>query len=53
MYQGRTVFSQVLDFLPRKSFRTCVNRYKRQLSNSFFLMLRAVPLYGICATDLS
>lgn len=27
MYQGRTVFSQVLDFLPRKSFRTCVNRY--------------------------
>lgn len=27
MYQGRTVFSQVLDFLPQKSFRTCVNRY--------------------------
>ena len=27
MYQGRTVFSQVLDFLPRKSFRTCVRRY--------------------------
>ena len=27
MYQGRTVFSQVLDFLPRKSFRTCVKRY--------------------------
>ncbi|MBW1779090.1 MAG: IS4 family transposase [Deltaproteobacteria bacterium] len=28
MYQGRIVFSQLLDFLPRKSFRTCVNRYK-------------------------
>jgi hypothetical protein len=27
MVQGRTVFSQVLDFLPRKSFRTCVKRY--------------------------
>ena len=27
MYQGKTVFSQVLDFLPRKSFRTCVRRY--------------------------
>ena len=27
MYQGKTVFSQVLDFLPRKSFRTCVKRY--------------------------
>ena len=27
MYQGRIVFSQLLDFLPRKSFRTCVKRY--------------------------
>jgi len=27
MYEGRIVFSQLLDFLPRKSFRTCVNRY--------------------------
>lgn len=27
MYQGRIVFSQLLDFLPRKRFRTCVNRY--------------------------
>lgn len=27
MYEGRTIFSQVLDFLPRKSFRTCVKRY--------------------------
>ena len=27
MYEGRIVFSQLLDFLPRKSFRTCVSRY--------------------------
>ncbi len=27
MYQGQIVFSQLLDFLPRKSFRTCVKRY--------------------------
>lgn len=27
MYQGRTVFSQVLDFLPMHKFRQCVNRY--------------------------
>jgi len=27
MYQGRIVFSQLLDFLPKKSFRTCVTRY--------------------------
>jgi hypothetical protein len=27
MYEGRTVFSQTLDFLPRKPFRRCVQRY--------------------------
>jgi len=27
MYQGRTVLSQVLDFLPMHQFRQCVNRY--------------------------
>jgi len=27
MYQGQIVFSQLLDFLPQKSFRTCVKRY--------------------------
>ena len=28
MHEGRTVFSQVLDFLPRKQFRKCVSRYR-------------------------
>jgi len=28
MYQGQTVFSQLMDFLPRHSFRQCVNRYQ-------------------------
>ena len=28
MNQGVTVFSQVMDFLPKKKFRQCVNRYK-------------------------
>jgi hypothetical protein len=28
MYQGQTVFSQVMDFLPEKKFRQCVNRYR-------------------------
>ena len=27
MYQGQTVFSQVMDFLPEKKFRQRVNRY--------------------------
>ena len=28
MYQGQTVFSQLMDFLPRHAFRQCVNRYQ-------------------------
>ena len=28
MYQGQTVFSQLMDFLPRHSFRQCVTRYQ-------------------------
>ena len=27
MYQGQTVFSQIMDFLPIKKFRRCVDRY--------------------------
>jgi len=27
MYQGRTVFSQVMDFFPRRQFRDCVDLY--------------------------
>jgi len=27
MYQGQTVFSQVMDFLPHKKFRQCIDRY--------------------------
>jgi hypothetical protein len=28
MYEGRTVLSQTFDFLPRKQFRKCVDRYR-------------------------
>lgn len=28
MYQGQTVFSQVMDFLPHKKFSQCVDRYR-------------------------
>ena len=27
MYKGQTVFSQIMDFLPIKKFRRCVDRY--------------------------
>jgi len=28
MYTGKTIFSQVMDFLPMYEFRKCVQRYK-------------------------
>jgi hypothetical protein len=28
MYQGRIVFSQIMDYLPKRHFTTCVNRYR-------------------------
>ena len=28
MHTGRIVFSQIMDFLPRKQFRKCIHRYK-------------------------
>ena len=28
MNQGKTVFAQVIDFLPKRQFRRCVERYK-------------------------
>ena len=28
MNQGQTIFSQIIDFLPKKKFRQCVNRYR-------------------------
>jgi len=28
MHQGQTVFSQLMEFLPRHTFRQCVNRYQ-------------------------
>ena len=27
MNQGKTIFSQIMDFLPKHKFRQCVNRY--------------------------
>lgn len=52
MYEWRFVFSQLLDFIPRKSFRTCVNRYNgnyriRSLTfyDQFLCMAFAQPTY--------
>jgi len=36
MNQGQTIFSQVVDFLPKKKFRQCVNRYNGNLRTRSF-----------------
>ena len=36
MNQGQTIFSQVIDFLPKKKFRQCVNRYNGNLRTRSF-----------------
>jgi len=39
MNTGRTIFSQIMDFLPLHSFRTCVNRYRGDYKNRSFSCL--------------
>ena len=39
MHSGRTVFAQVMDFLPLRDFRTCVGRYGGQEQGESFSCL--------------
>ena len=51
MHTGRIVFSQILDFLPRYEFNKCVQRYQGNYDPKI-LLLRSIPLYGLCPTHL-
>src|SRR5688500_7974484 len=50
MNSGKTVFSQVMDFLPAYEFRLCVDR---QLQSEKFFMLGSISLNGLCSAHLS
>ena len=39
MHSGRTVFAQVMDFLPLREFRACVARYEGQTKGQSFSCL--------------
>ena len=39
MYSGRLVFSQLMDFLPMRQFRQCVNRYNGNYHMKYFSCL--------------
>ncbi|CAB5161382.1 hypothetical protein D3OALGA1CA_5075 [Olavius algarvensis associated proteobacterium Delta 3] len=38
MYKGQTVFSRIMDFLPIKKFRRCVDRYKVNYRVRFYML---------------
>ena len=44
MNQGQTIFSQVIDFLPKKKFLQCVSRYSGNYrTRSFLEQAMALP----------
>ena len=53
MNTGRTVFSQLIDFLPEHRFRRCVRRYDGERRVAYFLVLGPVPLSCFRTIDLS
>ena len=52
MNQGKTIFSQIMDFIPIYEFQKCVKPLQRQLQNKKLYLLGSVSLYGICSTDV-
>jgi hypothetical protein len=59
MNTGRTIFSQVMDYLPLRRFKTCVDRYKGDKSiktltclDQLYYMAFAQPTYRESLRDL-
>ena len=48
MNHGQTMFSQGIDFLPKKKFRQCVNRNKGDLSTRSFTCYDQLSVHGFC-----
>ena len=53
MNSGKTVFSQLMDFLPAYEFRLCVGSLSRQLQSEKLFMLGPVSIDGLCSAHLS
>ena len=59
MYSGRTIFSQVMDYLPLRSFHRCVARYRGEYKvqnftclDQFLCMAYAQLAYRECLRDI-
>ena len=53
MYAGKTLFAQIMDFLPWTTFHRVVMRYGGNHRIRTLIVRRAIPGDGLCATDLS
>jgi len=47
MNQGQTIFSQIIDYIPRHSFYSCVNKYHGDYRVRTFTCLGTIYSYGI------
>ena len=52
MNSGKTVFAQLMDFIPTYEFRRCVARYAGSIACAVFLV-GTVPRHGLRATHVS
>lgn len=52
MNAGKSIFSQLMDFLPSQEFRRCVERYKGDYKLQKLFMLGPIPVHGFCPTNL-
>src|SRR6202030_462772 len=53
MYTGKTLFAQLMDFLPWTTFARIVERYGWRPLRQVVALRRTLPGYGVCPTDLS
>ena len=53
MYTGKTLFAQIMDFLPWSTFHRTVQKLQRRPSGSLSSLCRAVSNNGLCSTYLS
>ena len=52
MFEGQTVFAQLMKFLPRQTFKTCIFRYHGHRKMKSFSCRDRYLSYGFCPIDV-
>ena len=47
MFDGQFVFTQLMDFLPRREFNACVERTRATVASARLLVSRSVLVFGV------